>query len=530
MRARDPPHRARAHLRELLRARDVEARERRDQPVAGAELGHLLAARAVEQELTQALAGPAQPEVGGLVGRLRGDRELLLALLARHRVAHRDAGRRLLPHAADDRQHAAGHHVDGPARVGVLDPVAELHGDSREHRARDVREHRERRVGGRRALLHPEGEAASARERLEQLEVPVGADGDRVEPRRRGQARDAIEQAVGLELAHGGRAVADVDHGARARRIEQRRGGADRRAEIRGAARGRAGERVEHGLDARGAHVAERGLAAEGADGEIGGHDGHAVVLAEVRGDRLDHAPAELEVRAIRRRRDVGDDHEVGALGARALAERLGEPQRQVPVVALVGLVGDLAGVRRARGRLVRRAPCALLALAADQLEPEVRARGEVAAAQADLALLDGRVEPGAHPLGAGPREVDRDRQLLDAGARRPPAHRVAVEARALVADRAEPLRVAHEDAPALAGIDGVDARLVAARRHPLEERGVERRAAVDLRLVRRARLLLPRARSRRRAARCDRRRSAGARPPRARGSGSSPRPSRSPG
>src|SRR5690606_23559243 len=101
--------------------------------------------------------------------------------------------------------------------------------------------------------------------------------------------------------------------------------------------------------------------------------------------------------------------------------------------------------------------------LAADQLHPEVRARPEVAAADAHRALLDLRAHARSHALGARLRDVRADRELLDVRRAVAAAHRVAVHARRALGRRLQPLGVADDDAARLARIDRIDARAVAA-------------------------------------------------------------------
>ncbi|MCZ7682837.1 MAG: hypothetical protein M5U28_30180 [Sandaracinaceae bacterium] len=479
--------RQRAHARELVAARHVVAGERRDEPVARAELDHLLAPSALEQELAQALGGPAQAQVRGGLGLVRLDGDLVAldhALADLHR--HENARGELAAHAPDHREDVAEHRVHRPPREGVLDAVAEID----DHLVRDgplgVREHAHGRVGRLRALLDAQREPAAARERLEQLEVRVAAGADRVEADRMRQPREALEQPVRAQLADRRRAVAHVDDGVRPLRIEERGRVGQRLPEIGRAARGHARQPVEQALDVLGGGLGERGLALHHrADGQVARDDRHAVARVEVRGDRLDHAAAELEVAAVGGRRDVRDDHHVERVGVRLPGQLRRQDERQVEEVALVRLVRHGGRVGRAGRRFVLRDPGALrVLLAADQLHPEVRARREVAAADAHRALLDLRAHAGAHALGARLGHVRADRELLDVRSARAAAHGVAVHARRAGGGRVQPLRVADHDAAGLARIDRVDARAVAPGRVPLEERGVLRGAAVDLLLV----------------------------------------------
>ena len=389
-------------------------------------------------------------------------------------------------HAPRHGEHLAEHRVHRAPGEAVLDARAEVDLNAVRDRPSRVREHPQRGVGGLRALLHAEREPAAAGEGLEELEVGVAADRHRVEPHRLGQAVEALDEPVGAELAHRGRAVADVDDGAVALRIEERGGGGDRLAEVGGAARRDAREAVQERLHPIGRGRPELGRLAldDGADGEVGADHRDPIVLAEVRGERLDHAAAELEVAAVGRRGDVREDHEVDLL-VRGARERRREDEREVEVVALVGLVGHLGRVRRARWCLVRRGPRALqLALAAHELEPEIGARAEVGAADAHRALLDDRAHPGADADRARLGDVGGERELLDVRRARAAAHRVSVHPRGAARGRAEPLGVADHDAARGAGLDRVDARAVAPRRVPLEQRGILGGAPVDLRLV----------------------------------------------
>src|SRR5690606_3264574 len=90
-----------------------------------------------------------------------------------------------------------------------------------------------------------------------------------------------------------------------------------------------------------------------------------------------------------------------------------------------------------------------------------------------------------------GAAHVDLDAELLQLERALGAAHRIAIDARAVRVGAPEPLAVADEDAPRLAVPDRVDARAVRARRLPLEQRRIERRALIDLRLVGRGGLAL---------------------------------------
>ncbi len=496
--ARPVDHEARvgAELAHLACARHVEARVGRDDAVARAELHHRLAARAPEQELMQPLAGPAQAQVAAVVDAAGLDGDVPHEGLAEHDALDRDLLRHVVAHAPEHRQHLAENDVGRHAREDLIDAGPEIHRDALGEGTARVGQEAQRRVGRLRALLDAHGEATAARERLEQVQVRIGADGDGVQAHRVGQPSHALEQPGGVELADRGRAVTDVDHGARPRGIEQRSGLGDGSPEIGRTARGLAGEAVEQGVEACGRGGAEGrvGLATERAQGQVARDDGHAVLRSEVRDQRLDHAPAELEVRAVGAGRHVGDHDQVEALLLLRGAEHVARyDDGHVEVVARVLLLGQGRRAGRTHRRVVSRAIDLELGgrRLVDELEPHVAVGLEVATPERDGGALHVGTEAGARPLRSRLRQVGREGELLHARRVATVAHRIAVEAGRTRGGTREPLGVPDHDAARGASRDRVDARTVDAGRVPLEQGRVVGGALVDLGLVGLGRLLL---------------------------------------
>ncbi len=472
---------------QLRLRRHVERREGRQEAIPRPDLDDRLAPRALGEELGEPLARPAQAQVARVFDLRRRHAHLLLERAARVLAPHRQLGRHLVPDATDDRQGLARHERHRAPRVDTVDAGPELHGEVREERPRRVLQELHRRLRRLLAALDAERESAAPHEPVEQIELRLRADRDAVQPRRQGQALEALLQGGQVELADRRERVADVHDRTRAPALEQLRRGGQGRAEVRGAARGLARQHVEDRLlRGFGRGLEARAALADAVHRHVRGDDRDAVPVAEVPQDRLDDAPAELEARRVGAGRQVDEQDEVQRVRdlevALGLREELGQE-----VVALVGVrrrvehrrrlvIGPVGRHLSARGRDT------------DQVEPEVGARLEVGLHEHDAIAHAARAETRPDALRARLGQVDLEGQLADA---RAAADRVAVLAARRV--RADPLRVAHDDAPGRAGRDRVDAGAVLVGGLPLEERRVLGRALVDLLVVAlaRERLLL---------------------------------------
>jgi hypothetical protein len=388
---------------------------------------------------------PAPPEVAAVVDALGPQRQAPHAGLGAHPRPHGDLAGEVARQLSHDPQRVARHPGRDAGRQRVRDRGAEREGDIAQARAQGVGEQPRSLGDGLGGVLHAPRAARGAREGREHLGVAVVSEAEGVEAQVGGGAAHLVGEPRGVEGAHGGRGVAEVEDGAVASCVEGGLGVEDHASQVARAARSGVGDGVEDGLAPRGGDAlhASRG-AFGGASAEVAEEEGHAVVGARLVEHGVDGGAGDFERAGRGGRGGVEHEREVGALGLGAAGEVQVDEEVVVPVGAAAGAEVAAGGGRDGGGVV-------------DEVDDEVAAGAPVAAAHLHAALDEAGAVGQANAASACAGEVHVEGKLADAGGVVGVAEGQHVRAVGAVAG--EPRGVPEGDAHVLAGGEVPEAR-----------------------------------------------------------------------